>query len=329
MQNCRKCKASWNLNRVVDVCPFCGADLREEKKVSTIEEAFSLIVNQHREDVFANGQRLLGLLSDYAPQLVRERKLIKIAVESGAYKAIYEADSGIKMQILNKYVAIMKDSYFIEESWARKALLWGLGAFAPNDHDDQKRYLDAELLYKPYDTEKQENSNLFNPAEEHFNNTEFINEGLSLESMTKGVKLISSMDSIPDNCWHRDDEWSEISTIILSEGIEEIKMEAFCYMKELQKVQFPFTTLKRIGFGAFRECPKLNSVIIPDSVTTIAAHAFEKCVGLTDVKIPLSVKYIGDDAFRGCPLHQVYVGADCVVCDGNYAIKKWSCEKNF
>ena len=55
-----------------------------------------------------------------------------------------------------------------------------------------------------------------------------------------------------------------------------------------------------IGDYAFYYCSSLTSVTIPGSVTSIGDYAFSDCSGLTSVIIPGSVTSIGDGAFRGC-----------------------------
>ena len=52
--------------------------------------------------------------------------------------------------------------------------------------------------------------------------------------------------------------------------------------------------------GAFTYCPKLISVIIPDSITAIGDATFQECSALTAVVIPKSVISIGDGAFDSC-----------------------------
>ncbi len=52
--------------------------------------------------------------------------------------------------------------------------------------------------------------------------------------------------------------------------------------------------------SAFRDCNKLTSVTIPDSVTSIGAGAFSDCRGLTSVTIGSGVTSIGNDAFYFC-----------------------------
>lgn len=56
----------------------------------------------------------------------------------------------------------------------------------------------------------------------------------------------------------------------------------------------------RIDNEAFRNCKKLASVVIPDSVITIGDYAFDCCSSLTSINIPDSVVNIGVYAFDNC-----------------------------
>ena len=55
-----------------------------------------------------------------------------------------------------------------------------------------------------------------------------------------------------------------------------------------------------IGNGAFRNCPGLKRITIPDGVTSIGNGAFENCFELTSINIPDGVTSIGTNAFYGC-----------------------------
>ena len=59
-------------------------------------------------------------------------------------------------------------------------------------------------------------------------------------------------------------------------------------------------TVKYIGDNAFMNCSGLNSVTIPESVTTIGNSAFLMCTGLTAMTIPTKVTTIGNYAFQDC-----------------------------
>ena len=69
---------------------------------------------------------------------------------------------------------------------------------------------------------------------------------------------------------------------------------------------------------SFRNCSALESVVIPDGVTTINTEAFYKCTSLKSVIIPNSVTSIGDYSFMYCssleniviPGSVTYIGVD-------------------
>ena len=50
----------------------------------------------------------------------------------------------------------------------------------------------------------------------------------------------------------------------------------------------------------YSNCKSLQSVTIPDSVTSIGNWVFSNCKSLQSITIPDSVTSIGNDAFSGC-----------------------------
>ena len=58
----------------------------------------------------------------------------------------------------------------------------------------------------------------------------------------------------------------------------------------------------------FQDCVSLESVKIPDFVTSIGTEAFENCMALKTVYIPYSITSVGDGAFDNCgSLEKIYV----------------------
>ena len=58
--------------------------------------------------------------------------------------------------------------------------------------------------------------------------------------------------------------------------------------------------VKIIGRYAFQNATNVESIIIPNSVTTIKTRAFDDCTGLTSITIPDSVTTIENDVFYSC-----------------------------
>ena len=59
-------------------------------------------------------------------------------------------------------------------------------------------------------------------------------------------------------------------------------------------------TVVGVGMGAFENCSRITSLVLPNSVTIINKDAFKNCTGLKTVRFGQSLKNIGWSAFKGC-----------------------------
>ena len=57
-----------------------------------------------------------------------------------------------------------------------------------------------------------------------------------------------------------------------------------------------------IGYDAFHGRSSLESITLPDGVTSIGSGAFYYCISLTSINIPDRITSIGSSAFRNCDL---------------------------
>ena len=71
------------------------------------------------------------------------------------------------------------------------------------------------------------------------------------------------------------------------------------YNCSLQSINLP-NTITSINEGAFGSCKRLVSINIPESVTSISSSAFSQCNSLEKVSIPSSVTSIGSQVFYDC-----------------------------
>ena len=83
-----------------------------------------------------------------------------------------------------------------------------------------------------------------------------------------------------------------------------------------------------IGDYAFSHCSSLSNIVIPDSVTAIGDGAFWGCSSLSNIVIPDSVTAIGDGAFWGCSSLSNIVIPDSVTAIGDFAFSDCSSLSN-
>ena len=75
----------------------------------------------------------------------------------------------------------------------------------------------------------------------------------------------------------------------------------------LQSITLP-NTLTTISNHVFRNCTNLTSVTFGNSVGMLGPNAFEGCTALTEMNLPDSVQTIGSYAFSGCTnLEKIYI----------------------
>ena len=114
--------------------------------------------------------------------------------------------------------------------------------------------------------------------------------------------------------------YSSLREYVVREGTEVICDYAFWLCESLQSITIP-NSVTSIGDGAFKMCKSLQSVTIPNSVTSIGKEAFSSCDSLQSITIPNSVTSIGDGAFWGCKYLQSITIPNSVTNIGNHAFR--------
>ena len=107
-------------------------------------------------------------------------------------------------------------------------------------------------------------------------------------------------------------------TYSIRKGTKIICDGSFCHCESLESIVIP-DSVTSIGNRAFNECDSLRSVVISDGVTSIGDGAFQFCSSLNDIIIPDSVTSIGIYAFGECTSLSSLVISDSVTSIGNWA----------
>ena len=99
---------------------------------------------------------------------------------------------------------------------------------------------------------------------------------------------------------------NDITSVIISKGIEMIDKTVFYASQGLTKITIPISVTS-IGSQAFSGCTSLTEITIPSSVTSIGSQAFFGCTSLTEITIPSNVTTMEFGAFLGIPSITVHV----------------------
>ena len=132
---CRFCNSEWNTTGETSLCPFCGKTLSETDEFADAKSVLSFIIAEHGIHVFETPGVLVSYFADYAPKLYKERKLIKLCMDS---RVISTLNSAFKLTVDEKKLVAeqsvhkLHDEYFVDElaainvvNWFIEALGWG------------------------------------------------------------------------------------------------------------------------------------------------------------------------------------------------------------
>ncbi|MBE6805870.1 MAG: hypothetical protein E7526_05070 [Ruminococcaceae bacterium] len=91
---------------------------------------------------------------------------------------------------------------------------------------------------------------------------------------------------------------TEITKVIISEGITRIGDYAFSNCAFITEISFP-DSIKSIGQSAFYGCYSIDKFIIPEGVESIGSRAFAYCRDVKEIVIPSTVSSLPNDVFDG------------------------------
>ncbi len=87
---------------------------------------------------------------------------------------------------------------------------------------------------------------------------------------------------------------SQVTNVILPEGLTSIGSLAFYNCKKLESITLP-KSITSIGYHAFWGCSSLKSISIPENVSKIDLGAFRDCSSLSEIAVDPANKYFSTD----------------------------------
>ena len=334
---CIACKEEWELihsnNKKENYCPFCGKEIIRIDKNSVVDVPSFLryIIYVDGDKSLKNPQKIVSLFSDFLPNLIVEKRILRIVLESEIYEKIYSNRESITDPELSKYISYLEDDFGLSKKWAHAATNWIIIAL-DIEISEKTNNVSCEPInhvtkpIKKGDIANKPKNKYTKYAEKYFNIDLFSFPDISFMPMDKswvllkdGTLIIGSEDckyEFSNKCSFRE----QIKRVIITKNVTKTQTREFFGLNSLVEVVLP-PTLVEIGFQCFSECKNLKNVFIQSRLNSIKGKAFEDCSSLTNINIPDSIKYIGDDAFRGCKIN-VTVPKSCALCRGNEGVSQ-------
>lgn len=312
---CENCRAE--LSPDSKVCPECGELVLQnvEGFDNTGEMAKRLrkIIDEYGKSVVIDDLRFIALLKDFAPELEKERGLIKNMIEAGVLRGMVREKTG-EMAVM-KAKNFMLHKLFISENAAEFVIvcftymlsfpyLSPLRRKAPEEvkkeeeqEQEKQRFVAAnieERVFAPMDALRFRLARNVVIPDGYTKVDSFCFDKFNFMHT---VKLPSSVLAIGDYAFS---ECKNLKSIDLPDSLRIIKQGAFSQCAKLTLINIPKGVLE-IEDNTFSFCSSLEVVEIPSTVGSIGASAFASCDKLRRLFLPASIKYIDDEAFLYCP----------------------------
>ena len=130
--------------------------------------------------------------------------------------------------------------------------------------------------------------------------TQLINDAFYGCTSLAEITLPASLTSIGSYAFSG---CESITYLKFGSALKTISEYSFSNCKNLKIVDgFENTVITTTSWNTFYGCTSLQSIQLPESLTTIDDSAFNGCSSLTEITLPAGVTSIGDRAFNGCKL---------------------------
>ena len=92
---------------------------------------------------------------------------------------------------------------------------------------------------------------------------------------------------------------TDITEIVVEEGITEIGNACFARLDKVTKLTLPQESLKKIGYRGCRDLRFTSKLTLPASLESVGNRAFENCKGFSNLQLGANATY-GEYAFNAC-----------------------------
>nr|AGM32412.1 leucine rich repeat protein [Coptotermes formosanus] len=126
-----------------------------------------------------------------------------------------------------------------------------------------------------------------------------VSEGFDTNSVpgSKFVLLLANnIKEFPISAFYGMDNWFGIE---LKVSIPKLPEKCFSMCKKVQSIVLP-NTVTDIGLHCFSGCSFLRNIDLPNSVTSMEDFCSESCSSLQAIRIPTNVKKLGNNCFSKC-----------------------------
>ncbi len=125
------------------------------------------------------------------------------------------------------------------------------------------------------------------------NVTTIENQAFIKQSKLKKINLPNTLKSIGSYAFYK----TGLTSVILPDGVEELKEFSFAYMDNLTKIYIPGTVSTLEG-GEYMFNPLLSDVTLGEGINKISSNMFEECTSLKNIVLPSTITVISGSAFK-------------------------------
>lgn len=126
----------------------------------------------------------------------------------------------------------------------------------------------------------------------------------------------TKVEEIPNSMFYK----KRLTEIRLPNTVTSLGVISFYSCAWLQNVILS-NSLKKIRYGAFGDCVRLENIVLPNSLTFLGANAFEKCTNLSSIHLSSNLRVLSSYAFCECVKLQNISVPSTVTSLGDYVFK--------